>query len=227
MKTSTLKQTAGWFLGTIAIASLTTSCNHTMPPQTTAPNAATTPAMAPMDHSQMGGMNHSAMDSGPADADYDLRFIDGMTPHHDGAIVMAQAVMQQSQRPELKKLAEGVIRSQTQETTKMQQWRSTWYPKAAATPMAWHSEMKHMMPMSEPQIKSMRMDMDLGKADANFDRRFLDAMIPHHEGAIVMAQDALKKTKRPEVQKLAKEIIAAQQVEIDQMKQWRKDWYGK
>jgi uncharacterized protein (DUF305 family) len=227
MKISTLKQTAGWFLGTIAIAGLTTSCNHTMPPQTTAPNAPTAPAMAPTDHSQMGGMNHSAMDSGPADADYDLRFMDGMTPHHDGAIVMAQAVMQQSQRPELKKLAESVIRSQTQETTKMQQWRSTWYPKAAATPMAWSPAMKHMMPMSAEQIKSMRMDVDLGKADADFDRRFLDAMIPHHEGAIVMAQDALKKTKRPEVQKLAKEMIAAQQVEIDQMKQWRKAWYGK
>jgi uncharacterized protein (DUF305 family) len=224
MKTSTLKPVAGLFLGTIVIASLTTSCNHTMPPQTTTPNAATPPTMAPMDH---GGMNHSTMDSGPADADYDLRWIDGMTPHHDGAIVMAQAVMQQSQRPELKKLAESIIRSQTQETTKMQQWRSTWYPKAAATPMAWHTAMNHMMPMSESQIKSMRMDVDLGKADADFDRRFLDAMIPHHEGAIVMAQDALKKTKRPEVQQLAKEIIAAQQVEIDQMKQWRQAWYGK
>jgi uncharacterized protein (DUF305 family) len=180
-----------------------------------------------MDHGQMGGMNHSAMEMGPADADYDLRFIDGMTPHHDGAIVMAQAAAQQSQRPELKKLAAAIIRGQTQETAQMQQWRSTWYPKAAATPMAWHSEMKHMMPMSAPQIKSMRMDMDLGKADANFDRRFLDAMIPHHEGAIVMAQDALAKSKRPEVQKLAKAIIADQQIEIDNMKQWRKDWYGK
>jgi uncharacterized protein (DUF305 family) len=222
MKIRMLNQTTVRFLGAIAMVGLTTSCNHTMsPPATTA-----TP-MAPMDHSQMGAMNHSSMDLGPSDADYDLRFIDGMTPHHDGAIVMAQAAAQQSQRPELKKLATAIIRSQTQETVQMQQWRSTWYPKAAATPMAWHSEMKHMMPMSTPQIKSMRMDMDLGKADANFDRRFLDAMIPHHEGAIVMAQDALAKSKRPEVQKLAKAIIADQQIEIDNMKQWRKDWYGK
>ena len=35
----------------------------------------------------MGGMNHNmSMDLGPADADYDLRFIDGMTVHHQGAV---------------------------------------------------------------------------------------------------------------------------------------------
>ncbi len=37
------------------------------------------------------GMNPSmTMDLGPADANYDLRFIDAMTPHHQGAVEMAQ-----------------------------------------------------------------------------------------------------------------------------------------
>ena len=69
--------------------------------------------------------------------------------------------------------------------------------------------------------------MDLGPADADYDLRFIDAMIPHHEGAVVMAKDLAQKTKRPELQKLAKEIIASQQTEIDQMQQWQKSWYKK
>lgn len=180
----------------------------------------------------MGGMNHggmmdhSMMDLGPADAEYDLRFVDSMTPHHEGAVVMAQEVLQKSKQPELRKLAEAIIKAQEQEIKQMKQWRVTWYPKAPSTPVAWHAPMGHSMAMSADQMKAMRMDMDLGAADAEFDKRFIDAMIPHHEGAVVMANDALKKSKRPEIVQMAKNIIASQQAEINQMKQWRKTWYG-
>jgi uncharacterized protein (DUF305 family) len=69
------------------------------------------------------------------------------------------------------------------------------------------------------------MDMDLGKADAEFDLRFLNAMIPHHEGALMMAQDVLDKSQRPEMKQLAENILTSQQQEIAQMKQWRQAWY--
>lgn len=68
---------------------------------------------------------------------------------------------------------------------------------------------------------------NLGTADAEFDLRFINAMIPHHEGAVIMAKDALKKSKRPEIQKLAQEIISSQETEIKQMQQWRQNWYKK
>ncbi len=50
-----------------------------------------------MNHDGMkhGGMNHN-MDVGPADANYDLRFIDSMIPHHQGALVMAQEALAKS-----------------------------------------------------------------------------------------------------------------------------------
>ena len=41
-----------------------------------------------------------------------------------------------------------------------------------------------------------------------------------------MAKKALTKSQHPEIKQLAKDIIASQQLEIDQMKQWRKAWYG-
>ena len=40
-----------------------------------------------------GMMSHDSMDLEMADAGYDLRFIDGMTPHHQGATAMAQGVL--------------------------------------------------------------------------------------------------------------------------------------
>ena len=226
-------------ISSIALSTAVSACNSS---SKGAMELAATPA-ATMNHNGMNhngmnhngmnqgamkgeGMNHS-MDLGPADADYNLRFIDAMIPHHEGAVVMAKDLAQKTKRPELQKLAKDVIEAQTQEIAQMRQWRKNWYPKATNTPMAWHAEMNHSMAMSPDQMKSMRMDMDLGKADAEYDLRFMQAMVPHHQAAVIMAQDMAQKAKRPELQKLAKEIIASQQTEIDQMQQWQKSWYKK
>jgi uncharacterized protein (DUF305 family) len=83
------------------------------------------------------------------------------------------------------------------------------------------------MEMSSEQMKSMMMSGDLGAADAEFDLRFIDGMIPHHEGALTMGQDALSKSQRSEIKQLAQGIISSQQGEIEQMKQWRQAWYKK
>jgi len=174
-----------------------------------------------------GMMNHSmSMDLGPADADYDLRFIDAMMQHHQGAVKMAQDAQQKSKRPEIKKLAGDIITAQEKEINQMKQWRTAWYPRASSTPMAYDAKMGHMMAMTPEQMKSMMMSMDLGSADNQFDLRFINAMIPHHEGALVMAKEAISKSKRPEVMKLSQEIMSSQQKEINSMTQWRKAWYN-
>ena len=201
--------------------------------QSQAQNTLTTPTSDKQDTMHGGSMNHGSgmdhdmsMDLGPADADFDLRFVDAMIPHHQGAVEMAQEVLSKSQRPEMKKLAQDIIAAQNREINQMKQWRKAWYPKADSKPMAWHAQMGHMMAMSPEQIQAMMMKGDLGAADDQFDLRFLNAMIPHHEGALVMAKDVLSKSKRPEMKKLAQEILTSQEKEIDQMKQWRKAWYN-
>jgi uncharacterized protein (DUF305 family) len=220
-------------VGAIATASFLNGCSTAAQNQAqTASPTATTAGVKQMDHGNMphGGMNHGSgdhmsMDLGPADAEFDLRFVDAMTPHHQGAVIMAKEAQQKSKRPEIKKLAANIIQAQDKELNQMKQWRQAWYPKASAEPIAYHAEMKHSMPMTQDQIKSMMMSMDLGAADDQFDLRFLNAMIPHHEGAVVMAKDALNKSKRPEIKKLAQEILASQNAEIKQMQQWKQAWY--
>jgi uncharacterized protein (DUF305 family) len=209
--------------GLITGCTNTASQNQSQAPEVTATNANDKQPM--MNH---GGMNHSMeMDLGPADANFDLRFIDAMTPHHQGAVEMAKEAQQKSKRPEIKKLADDIIKSQNQEITQMKQWRQAWYPNAGNKPMAYNSQMGHMMEMSSDQMQTMMMSQNLGAADAEFDLRFINAMIPHHEGAVTMAKDTLSKSQRPEIKKLAQAIIKDQDIEIKQMQQWRKSWYNK
>jgi uncharacterized protein (DUF305 family) len=224
---SYVKVRLGWVVAIAALSSSVISCaaDSKPAPQAFGSNAMDSGAMSGMNHGSMG--HTMSMDLGPADANVDLRFIDAMTPHHQGAVVMAKEALQKSKRPEILKLAQDIIKAQDREIAQMKQWRKTWYAKEGDTPMAWSADMGHMMAMSASQKQGMMMSQNLGAADAGFDLRFIDAMIPHHEGALVMAKEILGKSKRPEIKKLAQDILTSQQIEIKQMKDWKKAWAKK
>jgi uncharacterized protein (DUF305 family) len=61
---------------------------------------------------------------------------------------------------------------------------------------------------------------------AQADRHFIEMMIPHHQGAIDMANLALSRAKHPEIKRLAETIKRDQTREIQQMRTWYKQWYG-
>ena len=73
---------------------------------------------------------------------------------------------------------------------------------------------------------SMQMTADSlkDKKGEDFDKAFLAEMTIHHQGAINMAKLAEANAQRSEVKQLSKDILAAQEKEIGQMKQWQKDW---
>jgi uncharacterized protein (DUF305 family) len=226
MKLSSLKTIS--LVLAIATTTLLSACTNTAQADKQAQLSDNTTEVS---NKQLCGMHHACMnhnmDLGPADANYDLRFVDGMIPHHAGAVAMAKEALQKSKRPEIKKLANTIIKAQEKEINELKQWRKAWYPTAPKEAQAWHPQMKHMMAMSPEHMKMMQMDMDLGAADSGFDLRFINAMIPHHQGAVVMAKDALNKSKRPQIKKLATAIISSQEAEIKQMQQWRQSWYKK
>ena len=147
----------------------------------------------------------------PTDMPFDAMFIDSMIEHHQGAIDMAEMVLQQAEHQELHTLAEGVFAAQSAEIEQMQGWRSEWYkdlPPTGGLPMAMG-------------------DMTIGDdASMPFDQRFLEAMISHHQGAIDMAKMALGEAEHEEIHSLATNIITAQESEIEQMHGWQAEWHG-
>lgn len=79
------------------------------------------------------------------------------------------------------------------------------------------SDMQHMMDDMSAGL--------VGKIGDDFDKAFIDEMIVHHQGAIDMAEMVLETSTRPELIKLANDIIAAQTNEIEMMSSWRAEWF--
>jgi uncharacterized protein (DUF305 family) len=64
-----------------------------------------------------------------AGKDFDVQFLDMMTPHHVGAVVMAREALQKAEHPEIKTLANNIIKAQESEIKKMSDWKAKWQSK--------------------------------------------------------------------------------------------------
>jgi uncharacterized protein (DUF305 family) len=68
-----------------------------------------------------------------------------------------------------------------------------------------------------------QMVMENGKYS---DERFIDAMVPHHQGAIAMAEVALKNAQHAEIRDLSRNIVSTQRAEIEELKSIKKEEFG-
>jgi uncharacterized protein (DUF305 family) len=174
-----------------------------------------------MNHQAMNHdkMNHSEMKSSPnaASAPFDLQFLDTMIAHHQGAVDMAKDAEAKAHHQELKTLAKNIIASQEKEIDEMKMWREKWF---AAEPPAMNMEMAGM----KDSMKGMDMSTLESLTGNDFDLEFIKQMIPHHDGAVIMAKEALQKSQKSEIKNLAASIIKDQEAEIKQMKEWQAVW---
>lgn len=174
--------------------------------------------------SGMLGRNVSAQNSDVIDA----HFIEQMTPHHEDAITMSEIALEKAKRAEVKELAESIISSQSKEIDQMNEWYKEWFGRELPTGEEVMSQ--HGM-MGSARQNSMHMgmtgtdtDIDSLKNADDFDRAFVQNMIPHHQMAVMMASMLKNGTDRPEMKKLADDIIKAQAAEIDMMRGWLTEW---
>ncbi len=181
----------------------------------------TTPA--PAAGAGSAGIDHSTHnhDVGPAGSTYDLRWIDAMVQHHTGALRMSEFVFD-IVVPGVGSLGKAIWRDQAQEIKAMGQWRKAWYPEAPVYPVTLKSggnpnAMADLTRMSTAQIQAMQM-MGTTPNRENRVTWFLEGMIAHHGGALLMAHDALNKSRNPTIQRLARQIIVAQRQEIIELR---------
>jgi uncharacterized protein (DUF305 family) len=74
--------------------------------------------------------------------------------------------------------------------------------------------------------QKMMKDMMAPAYTGDADKDFVAHMIPHHAGAVSMAEVELRYGKDPEMKQLAREIIKAQKKEIAYMKKWQEKHGG-
>ena len=139
-----------------------------------------------------------------------------MIPHHRSAVEMAEIAKKRGDHPEIKQLADAIISTQNAEIAEMKRFDQ---------PLK-DAGLKPADLGMTAQAMGTDMDAAMLQGAKPFDREFIDMMIGHHQGAIRMARVELEKGKSPGLLRLAKAIVDAQSKEIDQMNQWRVDWFG-
>lgn len=122
----------------------------------------------------------------------DVEFMQGMIMHHAQAVEMTAMIESRTQNKDVRKIGAKISQSQSQEIEFMKRWLTL---RGERTEMQGMSDMdeesshhhgNHLMPgmLTPKQMEELR-----NSKGAKFDRLFLEGMIQHHGGALVMVKD--------------------------------------
>jgi uncharacterized protein (DUF305 family) len=167
--------------------------------------------------SDHGGHSAASVEVSP-DAAFnaaDVMFAQGMIPHHQQAIEMADMALDPAvgAGPEVLDLATRIKAGQDPEIAQMTTWLKDW-----DQPMAMDMSDGHGMDGMDGMLSADEMKELAALRGAEFHTAWMEGMIRHHEGAITMAKEVAAKGELPKVKTLAEQIVAAQRAEIDEMR---------
>lgn len=145
---------------------------------------------------------------------FDVMFAQMMIPHHEQAIEMSDIALDPAvgAGADVRSLAEIIKAGQDPEIVLMTELLGAWGRPVVPTDMMDHGSMMEGM-LSVEELDALAM-----LSGAEFDRRWLEHMIAHHEGAVSMAEDVLARGVNTRMRDLARSIVAAQQTEIAEMR---------
>jgi uncharacterized protein (DUF305 family) len=141
----------------------------------------------------------------------DAMFAVQMAVHHESAVQMARLAQQRAQRPEVRQLARDIQRTQTAEIAQL---------RAAATRLGADPDAP-AGGMGSGMAAGMGSATDLAEVpDEQFDRVFLEAMIPHHQMGVHMARMVQRAGSDRQIAAMAAEMVRVQTDEIALMQRW-------
>jgi len=177
---------------------------------------------APGQNSQVLASDAAAKQPIPAATEADVKFMQGMIHHHAQALDMTELIDERSQDPDMKKLGLRIHVSQSDEIRMMQHWLEA---RGQDVP----GRHAHHMPGAVPMpgmLTSEEMEKLTAAKGPDFDRLFLEGMIKHHGGALVMVRDLFATPgagQQSEIFAFASDVEADQQMEIDRMEAMLKE----
>jgi uncharacterized protein (DUF305 family) len=172
---------------------------------------------APGQSSRIVTAGELAADRRPAFTAADVRFMQGMIGHHAQALEMTALLETRSASANMRKLAKRIDVSQADEITMMQEWLTA-RGQALPDPHAHHASGATLMPGMLSTGEMARLAAATGPA---FDRLFLEFMIRHHDGALVMVRELFATPgagQESEIYAFASDVDADQRMEIDRMR---------
>jgi uncharacterized protein (DUF305 family) len=146
----------------------------------------------------------------------DVRFMQGMIGHHAQALEMVALLRTRTNREDMRLLARRIELSQEDEIGLMRRWlemRGEQVPDAHAH----HAAGATLMPGMLTSDEMGRLEAATGK---EFDRLFLESMVKHHEGALVMVSELFSNpgaAQESDIFSFATDIDADQRIEIARM----------
>jgi len=174
----------------------------------------------------LAGLTLASCARTPGDSSAEAGFARDMATHHAQAVEMAFVVRDASQDRDLRALAYDIIVTQSAQRGVFMGWLQQWgLSQASAAPrMAWmpgHASAPVAPAGAAPLMHGMATDEELAQLRAatgsNAEGLFLQLMIRHHEGGLIMARAILQLSERQEVVTMAKAIDQGQAVEITLM----------
>ena len=154
---------------------------------------------------------------GPAVTDADVKFMQGMIGHHEQALEMTELLSTRTTREDMKMLALRITVSQQDEMKMMRGWLQAHHQDVPA-PHAMHMHGAMLMPGMLSEEEMARLAAAKGP---EFDKLFLEGMIKHHEGALVMVRELFASpgaAQTAEIHGFASDVEADQLIEIRRMR---------
>lgn len=152
--------------------------------------------------------------------DADVIFARSMIAHHLAAIRMANIELEYGTDNDMRKLAKDIVFNKQNEISLFQNWVGTHSDSPAPNGQLLEQQTADIREEFADGLDDMANQMMLGIMSQNPDIAFAQAMLPHHKGALAMAQVELRYGDDDKVRHLADNIIDTQESEIQLMQQW-------